>query len=188
MSENTEAQVRAECRAWLEANWNPEYGLVEWRTKLIESGWGAPHWPKAWYGRDLSTGLVPVVEEEFQRIGAVGVAKAGIRVLAAATILAHGTDMHKEKFLRRILTGEDTWCQLFSEPGSGSDVAGAVTVTSHENFRSPRALVRLINGLRLADLTGQSPTIIAYARLCTFIALRCVTLQNTLRCIALPCV
>ena len=127
MSENTEAQVRAECRAWLEANWNPEYGLVEWRTKLIESGWGAPHWPKAWYGRDLSTGLVPVVEEEFQRIGAVGVAKAGIRVLAAATILAHGTDMHKEKFLRRILTGEDTWCQLFSEPGSGSDVAGAVT-------------------------------------------------------------
>ncbi len=47
--------------------------------------------------------------------------------MAAATILAHGTDLHKEKFLRRILTGEDTWCQLFSEPGSGSDVAGAVT-------------------------------------------------------------
>ena len=62
-----------------------------------------------------------------QRIGAVGVAKAGIRTLAAATILAHGTDLHKEKFLRRILTGEDTWCQLFSEPGSGSDMAGAVT-------------------------------------------------------------
>ena len=60
-------------------------------------------------------------------IGAVGVAKAGIRTLAAATILAHGTDLHKEKFLRRILTGEDTWCQLFSEPGSGSDLAGAVT-------------------------------------------------------------
>ena len=52
-------------------------------------------------------------------VGAVGVAKAGIRTLAAATILAHGTDLQKEKFLRRILTGEDTWCQLFSEPGSG---------------------------------------------------------------------
>ena len=60
-------------------------------------------------------------------VGAVGVAKAGIRTLAAATILAHGTDLHKEKFLQRILTGEDTWCQLFSEPGSGSDMAGAVT-------------------------------------------------------------
>ena len=127
MSDNTEAQVRADVRAWLEANWNPELGLVEWRNKLCVSGWGAPHWPKAWFGRDLSSGLLPAVEDEFQRIGAIGVAKAGIRVLAAATILAHGTDMHKEKFLRRILTGEDTWCQLFSEPGSGSDVAGAVT-------------------------------------------------------------
>ena len=68
-----------------------------------------------------------IVDEEFARIGAVGVAKAGIRTLAAATILAHGTDLHKEKFLKRILTGEDTWCQLFSEPGSGSDMAGAVT-------------------------------------------------------------
>ena len=127
MSEITEDSVRAEVRAWLDANWNPQLGLVEWRNMLADSGWGAPHWPKQWYGRDLPVGLVPVVEEEFQRIGAIGVAKAGIRVLAAATILAHGTDMHKEKFLRRILTGEDTWCQLFSEPGSGSDVAGAVT-------------------------------------------------------------
>jgi alkylation response protein AidB-like acyl-CoA dehydrogenase len=127
MSELTESTVRAEVRAWLEANWNPELGLVEWRNKLADAGWGAPHWPKAWHGRDLPMGLIPVVEEEFRRIGAVGVAKAGIRVLAAATILAHGTDMQKQKFLRRSLTGEDTWCQLFSEPGSGSDVAGAVT-------------------------------------------------------------
>ena len=127
MTELNEETVRAECRAWLEANWNPNLGLVEWRHKLAESGWGNPHWPSRWYGRDLPVGLVPVVKEEFARIGAIGVAEAGIRVLAAATILAHGTDMHKEKFLMRILTGEDTWCQLFSEPGSGSDVAGAVT-------------------------------------------------------------
>jgi len=127
MSDTTEASVRSEVRAWLEANWNPELGLVEWRNKLCESGWGAPHWPKRWYGRDLPVGLVPAIEEEFERIGAIGVAKAGIRTLAAATILAHGTDLHKEKYLRRILTGEDTWCQLFSEPGSGSDLAGAVT-------------------------------------------------------------
>jgi alkylation response protein AidB-like acyl-CoA dehydrogenase len=89
--------------------------------------WGVPHWPSRWYGRDLPVGLVPVVEEEFKRIGAIGVAKVGIRTLAAATILAHGTDLQKEKFLLRILTGEDIWCQLFSEAGSGSDVAGAVT-------------------------------------------------------------
>ena len=127
MTELTEASVRAECREWLEKNWDPNLGLVEWRLKLAESGWGNPHWPKRWYGRDLPVGLVPVVEEEFQRIGAVGVAKAGIRVLASATILAHGTDLQKEKYLLRSMTGQDTWCQLFSEPGSGSDVAGAVT-------------------------------------------------------------
>jgi alkylation response protein AidB-like acyl-CoA dehydrogenase len=123
----TEDTIRAEVRGWLEANWSPELGLVEWRRMLAESGWGVPHWPSRWYGRDLPEGMVPVVEEEFARIGAIGVAKTGIRTLAAATILAHGTDMQKEKFLLRILTGEDTWCQLFSEPGSGSDVAGAVT-------------------------------------------------------------
>lgn len=127
MSEFTEQQVRSDVRAWLEANWDPKLGLIEWRNKLVDSGWGAPHWPKQWYGMDLPVGLVPVVEEEFEAFGAISVAKIGIRTLAAATILAHGTDLHKEKFLRRILTGEDTWCQLFSEPGSGSDLAGAMT-------------------------------------------------------------
>ncbi|MBU2532463.1 MAG: acyl-CoA dehydrogenase family protein [Alphaproteobacteria bacterium] len=127
MSEETEQSVRAEVRAWLDANWDTNLGLLEWRNKLVDSGWGAPHWPKQWYGRDLPVGLVPVVDEEFERAGAIGVALIGIRPLAAATILAHGTDLHKQKFLRRILTGEDTWCQLFSEPGSGSDLAGAIT-------------------------------------------------------------
>jgi alkylation response protein AidB-like acyl-CoA dehydrogenase len=70
---------------------------------------------------------MPVVEEEFERLGVVGVARKGSSSLAAATILAHGSDAQKEKFLRRILTGEDAWCQLFSEPGSGSDLAGATT-------------------------------------------------------------
>jgi alkylation response protein AidB-like acyl-CoA dehydrogenase len=127
MNEMTEASVRSEVRAWLEANWSPDRGLVEWRNMLIDSGWGMPTWPSTWYGRDLPQALEPVVEEELQRIGAVGVAKMGIRKLAAATIMTHGTDAQKEKFLRRSLTGEDTWCQLFSEPGSGSDLAGATT-------------------------------------------------------------
>ena len=127
MTEPTETSVRAEVRAWLEANWNPDYGLVEWRNKLIDSGWGVPSWPKDWFGRELPMALEMVVEEEMQRIGAVSVAKTGIRRLAAATLLVHGTDDQKRRFLRRSLTGEDTWCQLFSEPGSGSDLAGAMT-------------------------------------------------------------
>ena len=127
MNDVTEESVRAEVSAWLKANWNPAYGLVEWRTKLIESGWGAPHYPKEWYGRGLPVKFNEIVDDEFKQIGAVTVCRAGIRTLAAATILDHGSDLHKEKFLRRILTGEDTWCQLFSEPGSGSDMAAATT-------------------------------------------------------------
>jgi alkylation response protein AidB-like acyl-CoA dehydrogenase len=127
MSKVSEADVRAEVREWLAANWDPEMSLVEWRSKLADSGWGMPQWPREWYGRDLPHGLVRAVEEEFAAIGAVGAAKSGVRLLAAATLLEHGSDAQKKKLLRRILTGEDTWCQFFSEPGSGSDLAGATT-------------------------------------------------------------
>ena len=119
--------VRREVREWLEASWDPNEDLVAWRNLLADSGWGMPVWPRQWHGRDLPQALAPVVDEEFARINAVGVAKTGIRLLAAATLLEHGNDAHKARFLRRILTGEDTWCQLFSEPGSGSDLAGATT-------------------------------------------------------------
>ena len=135
MSEMTEASVRAEVRAWLEANWNIDYGLLAWRNILIDSGWGVPTWPADWYGKGLPVGLAAVVDEEFARIGAVGVAKAGIRRLAAATLLAHGTPAQKQQFLRRSLTGEDSWCQLFSEPGSGSDLAGATTKAERKGNR-----------------------------------------------------
>src|ERR1700759_5339442 len=103
MSETTETSVRAEVRAWLAENWNPDLGLVEWRNKLIDSGWGVPSWPKAWFGRELPMALERVVEEEMVRVGAVSVAKTGIRRLAAATLLAHGSDAQKEKYLRRSL-------------------------------------------------------------------------------------
>lgn len=127
MNEDTAASVRVMVRNWLADNWDPSLGLVEWRNKLADSGWGMPTWPSEWYGKSMSSELAAVVEEEFQAVEAIGVARAGIRMLAAATLLEHGSQMHKETFLRRILTGEDTWCQLFSEPGSGSDLAGAST-------------------------------------------------------------
>ncbi|MBK6961145.1 MAG: acyl-CoA dehydrogenase family protein [Gammaproteobacteria bacterium] len=127
MSQPTQETVRAEARAWLEANWDPDLDLKTWRAKLVESGWGMPAWPKEWHGKGLSAALAAVVDKEFRALGAIGVARSGPRMLAAATLLEHGSDFLKEKFLRRILTGEDHWCQLFSEPGSGSDLAGAMT-------------------------------------------------------------
>ena len=122
-----ERAIRSEVRNWLEKNWDPELSLIEWRHKLADSGWGVPHWPQQWLGRGLPVIFNSAIEEEFTDIGALGVAKIGIRMLAAATLLDCANDSQKTRFLRRILTGEDTWCQLFSEPGSGSDLAGATT-------------------------------------------------------------
>ena len=129
------AAVRREVYAWLAQHWNADASLAAWRGKLVDSGWGVPAWPRAWFGRDLPAALVPVVDEEFARCHALGVAKAGIRLLAAATLLEHGTEAQKKRYLRRILTGEDTWCQLFSEPGSGSDLAGAATRAEFDGER-----------------------------------------------------
>ena len=138
-SDTDEARsVRREVRAWLEQNWDPNAGLAQWRGKLADSGWGMPAWPEQWFGRGLPQALLPVVHQEFARIGAVGCGRAGIRVLAAATLLEHGSEDQKARFLRRIVTGEDTWCQLFSEPGSGSDLAGA---TSRADFDGERWIV-----------------------------------------------
>ncbi len=125
--QHTEEEVRSALRQWLEQNWDPDSSLIEWRNKLVDSGWGVADWPSEWFGKDLPLALMPIVNEEFQRAHAIGVANKGAGRLAAMTLLEHGTPDQKSQFLRRILTGEDVWCQLFSEPGSGSDLAGANT-------------------------------------------------------------
>jgi alkylation response protein AidB-like acyl-CoA dehydrogenase len=127
MSEVDTAAIVADVREWLAANWNPELSLVEWRGRLADSGWGMPHWPGQWHGRGLPVKVLPAINEAFVAAGAVGAATTGVRTLASATLLEHASDTIKRRFLRRIITGEDGWCQLFSEPGSGSDLAGATT-------------------------------------------------------------
>ncbi len=119
--------VRTEVRAWLEEHWDPNLGVVEWRNKLADSGWGCTSWPERWYGRGLAASMDAVIREEFNHIGAVGVAAGVGMSLAAPTMLTHGSDELLEQFLRRCLTGEHKWCQLFSEPGNGSDLAGLTT-------------------------------------------------------------
>ena len=127
MTTTTETTVRTEVRDWLAANWDPDLSLLEWRERLVNSGWGAPGWPATLYGRGLDPALTSVVDDEMRRAGAVGIARSGARNLAIQTLLAHGSDAQKTAFLKPTMTGEYSWCQLFSEPGSGSDLAGAVT-------------------------------------------------------------
>ena len=119
--------VRAEVRAWLAEHWDPAAGLLDWRRLLVASGWGTPTWPSEWYGRGLPGWADAIVAEELAAAGAVGTALGAGMGLAAPTLLAHGSDELKRRLLPRAITGEDTWCQLFSEPGHGSDLAGLTT-------------------------------------------------------------
>jgi alkylation response protein AidB-like acyl-CoA dehydrogenase len=121
------ADVREELRAWLSSSWDPELPLARWRERLVDSGWGAPTWPREWYGRDLPEAYADVVRAEMERAGAVGVAAGIGMLLAAPTLLAHGGDELRRRLLRPTMTGAVRWCQLFSEPGSGSDLASLST-------------------------------------------------------------
>jgi len=123
----TPDDVRADARAWITANWSPDLELIEWRRVLAASGWGAPSWPAQWHGRGLPAWADDVVTAEIARAGAVGPPVGSGMALAAPTILAHGPDTMRERFLLPTLTGDVTWCQLFSEPGAGSDLAGLST-------------------------------------------------------------
>ena len=119
--------VLAELRRWIEASWDPELSLVRWRELLADAGWACPAWPRGWCGRSLPAGLAALVTEELAGAGVPGPAE-GVGVgLAGPVLIEHGTDALRERFVRRTVTGEITWCQLFSEPAAGSDLAGLTT-------------------------------------------------------------
>jgi alkylation response protein AidB-like acyl-CoA dehydrogenase len=120
----TERSVRDDVGAWVRANWDPDLSLRAWRELLVDSGWAVPSWPERWYGRGLPAWADDVVRREIRRRGAVASIPSG---LAGPTILEQGPDPVRERFLRPLLTGAEVWCQLFSEPAAGSDLAGLVT-------------------------------------------------------------
>ena len=139
-----EAAFRAEARAWLEANAKPinadddEGGLPfsereddsvvkaakAWQAKKADAGWACITWPKQYGGRGANA-MQSVIwgqeESKFrtgQNIFAIGHGMCG------PTLMAHGSKEHKERYLEPLLRGDEIWCQLFSEPAAGSDLAG----------------------------------------------------------------
>ncbi len=112
--------IRAELADWVAKHWDPGMALRDWRDLLLASGWAVPSWPARWHGRDLPAWADELAGSELIRLGAVGPPVGSGTWLAAPTILAHGSDDLRERLLGPILTGEQTWCQLFSEPGAGS--------------------------------------------------------------------
>jgi alkylation response protein AidB-like acyl-CoA dehydrogenase len=123
----TEDALRALVRAWVTENWDPDLPLREWRERLVASGWAVPSRPVRWAGKSMPVWADDVVRDEISRCGAVSALPAGPGNLAGPTILEHGPDHLRERFLHAQLTGEEDWCQLFSEPSAGSDLAGLTT-------------------------------------------------------------
>jgi alkylation response protein AidB-like acyl-CoA dehydrogenase len=127
MTELPEEALRAEVRDWVRSYWDPSMSLRAWRELLVGAGWAVPSWPERWYGKGLPAWSDEVVRSEIHRCHAVSSTVTGPAGLAAPTILEQGPDYMRERFLRPLLTGEEVWCQLFSEPSAGSDLAGLTT-------------------------------------------------------------
>jgi alkylation response protein AidB-like acyl-CoA dehydrogenase len=135
-----EAAFRAELRAWLDASlpedkrggrggaqrFDDSFGR-EWSRKLYDAGYAGLTWPTEYGGAAAPYSFQAIFYEEMARAQApahVGVIGLG---MAGPTIMAHGTDAQKQAHLSKILSAEEIWCQGFSEPGAGSDLAAART-------------------------------------------------------------
>ncbi len=123
----TAQDLGTEVRSWLDDNWDPDLTVGDWWARLADSGWAMPTWPEEWSGRGLSRSEGNAVGEAISEAGALG-PPGGLGVmLAGPTILTHGSDAQKQRFLPTIANGQEAWCQLFSEPNAGSDLAGLQT-------------------------------------------------------------
>jgi alkylation response protein AidB-like acyl-CoA dehydrogenase len=138
-----DAEFRREVSAWLEGHarvrtgvddWSrnhehPDYvrRCREWQCILHEGGWGAITWPVAYGGRGESSWHQTIFNQEAARYDvSTGAFSVGIG-MCGPTLIAHGTEEQKQRHLGAMLRGEVVWCQLFSEPDAGSDLAGLKT-------------------------------------------------------------
>jgi alkylation response protein AidB-like acyl-CoA dehydrogenase len=132
---------RTEIRAWLEENlpggwFDEDFSMTpeerrkfqeEWTQKLFDGGWICASWPEEYGGKGLSIMENVVLNEEFARAGAPLRADFFGDTLVGPTILQWGSEEQKKEFLPKILSGQISWCQGFSEPDAGSDLAGLKT-------------------------------------------------------------
>jgi len=135
-----EARFRDEVRSWLEANLPPGWRtpdfvepsnadeevtfLKAWQRTLFDGGWAGLDWPREYGGRDIGIMESVIWAEEYTRVrGPNQISMSVGTSLVGPTLIAAGADWQKERFLPSILKGEEVWCQGFSEPNAGSDLA-----------------------------------------------------------------
>jgi alkylation response protein AidB-like acyl-CoA dehydrogenase len=133
----TDGEFRHQFRAWVKANCPPRLRnmrkqrplfdeVADWYHALARKGWLAPTWPRQYGGMGLSPGKHIIYVEEWGRLGCPRIPDHGIG-LVGPLLIQHGTAEQKAHYLPRILSGEDIWCQGYSEPNAGSDLASLRT-------------------------------------------------------------
>jgi alkylation response protein AidB-like acyl-CoA dehydrogenase len=132
----SEEAFRDELRAWLIGNHpgrEPDGDLAgfefrrEWQRQLHEAGWAGVSWPREYGGRGATLVEQAIYNEEFVRAKAPSAANVLGLAMGGPTVIAHGTEEQKRRYLEPILSASEIWCQGFSEPGSGSDLASVKT-------------------------------------------------------------
>jgi alkylation response protein AidB-like acyl-CoA dehydrogenase len=128
---------RREIRGWLEANVPTEPMPSEpeeafqfkraWQRTMYDAGWAGIHWPTSYGGRGATLVEQAIFSLEMARAQAPEMANALGLMIVGPTLMAHGTEEQKQRYIPKILSGEDIWCQGFSEPNSGSDLASLQT-------------------------------------------------------------
>ncbi|TAJ73764.1 MAG: acyl-CoA dehydrogenase, partial [Phenylobacterium sp.] len=139
-ADQTIEAFRQDVRAWVEVNFpqdleglgnpivleerpKPTEEQVAWRKAVGEKGWGTPTWPAEYGGAGLSSAHARVIHQEFSRAGAYNpIGGMGV-MMFGPTLLEYGTEEQKLEHIPPICRGEVQWCQGYSEPGAGSDLA-----------------------------------------------------------------
>jgi alkylation response protein AidB-like acyl-CoA dehydrogenase len=119
--------VVEEARAWVAEAWSPELTLREWWSRLADAGYAFPTWPKGKGGIGASAGDARGISEALASAGAVGAPGGLGQMMGGPVVLEHGTEEQQDHWVPRLAAGLESWCQLFSEPGAGSDLASLST-------------------------------------------------------------
>jgi alkylation response protein AidB-like acyl-CoA dehydrogenase len=136
----TEREFRDDVRSWLDANHpgrepdtDPDAFEFRraWQRKLNERGWAGLSWPTDYGGAGATLVEQAIFFEEVARAGTPSMANVLGLAMGGPTVIAHGTEEQKQRFLPPILSADEIWCQGFSEPGSGSDLASLKTRAVH---------------------------------------------------------
>jgi len=121
-----------EMQAWLAENWEPELSVRQWWQRMADGGWQFPTWPQGLGGRGLSAPDARAVTAEVVAAGALGPPFSLGQVMGGPVVIQQGNDEQRSRFLPALANGTEAWCQFFSEPEAGSDLAGLRTTAERD--------------------------------------------------------